>query len=406
MKLYIIKTDTFISPFQDHACESLIFNKPVKEHQKELAIKWNLDLVLVDLEQAIIDEECFLMADYVFCSRYLLKEFMTKAQADGKSSALALPRTVFTDMTTHIQDVKIGPDSITYDIFYHKGGSKTSLEDLRNYPSCQVEQKENVAEFPMPQGFTGENEVKLPFTAHRIWHIMHWNHIVNANGLSIIGLWKERWEYEKSYVIRSALWAAIKARSLNPHKVAMKLNIMGKNCHIHPTAVVEGCVLGDNVSIGALAVVKASVLGDRASVHDCASVEGSSVGENVLVGKNCVVFGCVLYPDSIATHRLMQGCMLGRQATTTGGGYLLDLNFEQEIKVQHKGKIVSVGSHFCGCCLGHRVRMGSGVWINHGREIPNGCTIIRDPKDVLSRIPKDLPEGSIHYIKESRLDEV
>ena len=46
-------------------------------------------------------------------------------------------------------------------------------------------------------------------------------------------------------------------------------------CH-SPTAVVEGCWLGEGVTVGAGAVLRASVLADGASVEDLAMVEGAS----------------------------------------------------------------------------------------------------------------------------------
>ena len=346
------------------------------------------------------------MTDYVYCSNYLFKEFKARAEKEKKSAALALEATTFTQMTSPLQDVRITSDSVTFDIYYHKGEKKVTIDILKGYPSCVIPQKEHVAIFHMPPGFTGEDEMRVPFAAHRAWHIQHWNHINSVNILSLAGQWKERWEYQKFGLILSSIWAIIRTLSINPYKVASKLTKVGKKCNIHPTAVVEASILGNNVSIGALAVVKGSILADGVRVQDCAHVEGSSIGKNVLVGKNCVVYGCVLYPESIATQRLMQGCILGYQAATTGGGYLMDLNYEQEIKVKHKGKYESIGSHYCGVCLGHRVRLGTGIWINHGREIPNDCSIIRDPTDVLSKLPEDLIPGEYYYIKEGRLEPV
>ena len=43
--------------------------------------------------------------------------------------------------------------------------------------------------------------------------------------------------------------------SKDPRKLIRKICSEGKGCTIHPSAVVEGCLLGDYVTIGANAVV-------------------------------------------------------------------------------------------------------------------------------------------------------
>ena len=61
------------------------------------------------------------------------------------------------------------------------------------------------------------------------------------------------------------------------------------NCRIHPTAVVEGCWLGDDVDIGANAVVRASVLADGAAVEELAMVEGCVFGPGARAQRHAMV---------------------------------------------------------------------------------------------------------------------
>jgi hypothetical protein len=55
--------------------------------------------------------------------------------------------------------------------------------------------------------------------------------------------------------------------------------------------------------------------------------------------------------------------------------------------------MVSTGQRFLGSAFGHGVRVGTGTWMSHGRMIPNGYFVVRDPSDVIQKIPGDLPTG-------------
>lgn len=402
MKLYIYKTDTTIEPFQDHVGDSLILNTSLKDHQVNIAAKWNLEATFVEDLSEIPAHECLVMADYVYCSRYLFQVFLEQCRKEKQPISLGLTRSVFTDRTTPIQDCRIEEKHIVFDLFYHPEGP-VELEKLKSYPAHIVEQKEHLIDIELPEGFLNQTNLQFSIAAYRAYHIQHWYHIVGANLYDILGEWMERWIHERRKLIGSILWALFRSFSLKKHKIAGKLSKIGKNCDIHPTALVEASYLGNNVKVGAYSVVRGCYLGNGVQIQDFAHVEGSTIAEKGLVGKNCCLFGSILYPEAVATQRLIQGSLLGRRALTTGGGYLLDLNFQREIRVKHKGKFVSTGSYFCGVCLGHGVRLGTGIFIGYGREIPNGVSIVRDPNDVLFRVPDDLTKGKTYCIRDGSL---
>jgi hypothetical protein len=97
-----------------------------------------------------------------------------------------------------------------------------------------------------------------------------------------------------------------------------------------------------------------------------------------------------MYPEAVAGQYLMQQCVLGRGAVTTGGAFSIDLNFEATIRVPLDGRLHDTGTRFLGSAFGHKSRAGTGFWLASGRMVPNGCFIIRDPDEVVSRIPADV----------------
>ena len=70
---------------------------------------------------------------------------------------------------------------------------------------------------------------------------------------------------------------SLQVRSINPHTIARRIGTEGKNCKIHPTAVIEACEIGDN-AIGPYAVVRASIIGDGAVIEEHAAADLSVLG--------------------------------------------------------------------------------------------------------------------------------
>lgn len=244
---------------------------------------------------------------------------------------------------------------------------------------------------PVPPQFFDTDRFEIGVTARGVMCVRHWVHVLRVNHAASGAAWQATPRWKSILVV---LWAVLRAFSLNKWRVLAKLGRRGKGCDVHPTAVVEGSTLGEGCVIGPGARVRFSHLGDRVTVMGGAQVEFSVIGDRALVSQNCAANFCVLYPGAGAAQQLMQSCLLGRNAVTTGGAFSLDLHFSRDVMVEKDGRLESAGTRFLGCCLGHDVKLGTGFWLNSGRAVPNGYVIVRDPDAVLSRIPKDLPAGA------------
>ena len=111
--------------------------------------------------------------------------------------------------------------------------------------------------------------------------------------------------------------------------------VIGKNCKIHPTAVVEACTIGDNVEIGPHAVVRACVVGDGAKIDEHCVVNLSVVGKGARVGRTAICNLSILYPNVMFSHGDgLQGSVLGSSSFLAIGVVGLDISFGKEIQVQ------------------------------------------------------------------------
>lgn len=377
MNVYIEPSGRLIEPFGDAPSEALILNRPLSAWRDEaLAGFTRVDRLA---------PPCLVIPDTLFCTAGALHALIEGAA--GKNAVLVVDDCRFTTNFLHIQPHATAVEGgWRFDrMRFVSGGDEPATE-------VRFDVDDQPFDLPAPNHYLGTETVELSITKHPVLEIHHWVHILWANqfagGIEIRNTppWK--------FILRG-LWAVLRAFSLNKWKVLGKLNTIGKGCDIHPTAVVEGSTLGDGVSVGPYARVLFSTVGDGADIMAGAQVDVSVVGEKAVVSEHSVLRFSVLYPEAVASQYLMQQCLLGRRAVTTGGAFSIDLNFDADIRVPLDGTLWSTGSRFLGSCFGHRCRIGTGFYLASGRMVPNDYFLIRDPAQVLSKLPEGLGTGPI-----------
>ena len=103
----------------------------------------------------------------------------------------------------------------------------------------------------------------------------------------------------------------LKIRSFNKQTFLRRIGKIGNNCQIHPTAVIEGCDIADDVVVGPYSVLRGSVIGKGSKIEEHATVNISVVGENCQIGRYATANLCLLYPESLISHGGgLQGCVL------------------------------------------------------------------------------------------------
>lgn len=371
-KVFVEPSGRRILPFDDPPGEALVGNRRLADRLDD-AIR-EAGLTRIDR----LEPPCVVVPDTLWCTAGALRKFV--AGAAGRDAVLVLGHCRFGDASTpvqpHVTRVEAG---YRFDKIRQVVYSAEPVEVV-------IDPEEDPLDIPAPPYLDIET---LAFGLPRdvVMELHHWVHILWAN--MFIGAVDVR-NTPKLTFVRRALWAFLKARSLDKWRLMGKFNIIGKGCDIHPTAVVEASTLGDNVTIGPYARVFASTLGDGAQVWAQGMCELSTLGEGaVITEQSCLRFS-VLYPEAVVGQYLMQMCVLGRQVMTTGAAFSMDLNFDQNIRVPLDGALHDTGTRFLGSAFGHRARIGTGFWLASGRMIPNDYFLVRNPDGVVSRIPEGL----------------
>ncbi len=397
---YVLQTGRTIAPFGDAPGEVRVLNRSLAERQAEACEQCGVaepraidDLAEVDQLPAVV------FADHTWFSRTLLQEFLAGARARGGSSRCGIKASVFVEATEALQDLDLQEDGgAAYDLWLLTEAADTP-EVLADLPVVALDPKESVEEPRLPPQFVNEaTPSRVAVTSRGAMHVTHWALIVRVNLAAFVCTLKDLWERRPVYIVLRFVMDKLFGRFRR-----VRLSRVGKGCDIHPTAVVEGSWLGENVKVGAGAIIQGCVVGNDTIVEEGVILELSTIGHRCWIGRNTVVFMSVMYDGVFSGHRLTQACLFGHEVCTTGGGYLIDMNFHGPVKVMKDGVPVSSGTNFLGVCIGHRVVMGTGLWIHAGREVPNDCFLIRDPADVLMKIPTEVAPGAPMMLKDGAL---
>jgi hypothetical protein len=274
-------------------------------------------------------------------------------------------------------------------VYLAPGGAVTPERIAAAVPTG-VDPKERMLEFPLSEEHHGASVVELPISDRLVMPTGHWLQLLWANLLGLGPfLWRNLMGRNIIEVFARGVWTALKAGSLRPHRIGAQLGRQGKDCRIHPTAVVEGCWLADNVEIGANAVVRGSVLGVGTVVEDLALVEFSVTGQGARIQRQAMVKFSLLSPLS-AAGGLMQLGVLGRASALKRTGVLMDVSFGQGVQVEAHGKRYPAPLNMAGVCLGDGSTVGAGVSVAAGRCVPRGVQIVPSSANLVTRIPDGL----------------
>ena len=363
MKAYRILTQTKIEPFERSVLDCSVLNKPLRVLQEEVLKEAGFFLVPEPPSQ----EAYLIFTDRMYFSATLLR----KIREAGEGQLVCTEERWNQHMTSVLSQqegrfemaVVRGEPS-----FEHLGELEIDWE-LREADPMKVHSSMKHALRPMMIG------------ACLVFSIAHWSDLLRANQLAMLEK-AERIRYQWKH---SGLWFRISLilhflftiRSLNQQKIARRIGTEGKNCKIHPTAVIEACEIGDNVEIGPYSVLRASVIGDGAKIEEHVTMNFSVIGENARVNRYAMVNLCVLMKNALLSRGGgFQMCLLGQDSFVAVGATMLDLSFGNTIKTWYRGKKIDSKQHFLGVCIGDRAKIGNAVRLTYGAMVPNDAFLV------------------------------
>lgn len=345
-------------------------------------------------------------SDDVFVTRRCLRSFLGIVDDTAR---LCLPRSRFLELFLPLQDVDVDSNGrAAFELAWLPAGKTCTPRELFALTSdkwCAPAYKELLIELPSPRYILklpqGAATIPMPLTSTIAMRVRHWVHVLRAGHLMPQVTLLER---AMSQPLRSLLRAASvpfrmivdgeTSRAGAVHALRNAFTYRGRNTFVHPTATVEGSVLGDDVTVGAYSYVTNSVIGAGSVIEQRAHVNGSSLGPRTFVSLNSSISACVTFGDTDACINGVQACVIAQRCALTSFARPLDLAVEGQVRVEDDGKLREAGPLPCGVAFGPGVFAGADVVIAAGRAIPAGVRLYVDGKSVLQRLPGDLAPGN------------
>lgn len=384
--------------------DALVVNKRLADVQREALADAGIREVVAVASEAELPapggEPYLVVGDDLFFSKSLLKAFLAEASPDaraGRGARLAILECRSVLENAPAQDLVAGTTSDGrswrgYPMWLvGAGGARVALADL---PACAVDAKEEIKTIEgIPRVFSNDRKISFPITSRVAIRLQHWVHILRANQLAMMAGVVALRERPRVLNWLAIAWILLKSFPPTEARIGRTLVQRGRKVKIHPTAVVEAAILGDGVKIGAHATVRASVLGPGVVVEDYGYVEMSVLGEGAAVTKKAISNFNVLYPGAVVGHVGCQMSLVGYDGFVSTDSRIFDLKFDGEVPIEHRGRRISSGARFLGACVGHRATVGAGIFLQYGIAVPNGAVLAKDPREVVRKIARDVPEG-------------
>lgn len=222
----------------------------------------------------------------------------------------------------------------------------------------------------LPSAVFGLSNVRTPALHQFAVAINQWPDLLNAATLVAREL-GAKWHAFFSRFLPTVVLAWAVA---SPRLVGF-FNRTGRRCRIHPSAVLEGCVLGDEVEVGAHAYLRGVVVGSGAVIREGSTIQGAVIGpQSYLV--RCDVANAYVGARTVVTTSMLFNSLLGDETFIGGGvGFADYVRQGRDIDLRLPSGVESSGQRFLGCSVGDGCFIGAGLLFGPGEAIASGATV-------------------------------
>jgi hypothetical protein len=400
MRAYRVASGRRLSPFDEPVRGLHVSTRRIEDWQAAAVRSAGLELVDVEDVAEAVDRPCLVFWDDVFFTEMALRHFLADALSAREERALAMPDSPAVHALAPASDARGGPDgSVVYDVFFLReptpARDRAALAE-RCAPSAQRLREGRVA-VRLPRGDGGPGAVEAPLTARVVAHVRHWLHLLRLSQLAIGVELLDRLRAEPRRILALRLFGRG-----DPWRIARRLVFVHPTARVHPTADLEAAVVGPGCVVRAHAHVHGSVLGEGVEVGDHAVVMGCALADRVQVLRASYLALCAAMPGASLASYKVQLSLFGRDVFLTSSAWLLDAKLRGEVRIEHEGRLIPIGTPYLGACLGHRVVLGAQATIGTGRAVPNDLTILGPTGQVALDVPPS-PVGSILTVRDGRV---
>ena len=154
-----------------------------------------------------------------------------------------------------------------------------------------------------------------------------------------------------------------------------RCNSIGERTRIHPTAILEGCVVGSDVEIGGFAYLRSAVIGNGAVIRERSTVTMSFVGARAFLGAAMSSTLTSVATQSIFGPKLYNAVFGERGLLGGASGFADFLVGSEPVAATIEGRKVPSNLRLLASAVGDDCFVGTNMVFAPGQTIPDGTRV-------------------------------
>jgi UDP-N-acetylglucosamine diphosphorylase / glucose-1-phosphate thymidylyltransferase / UDP-N-acetylgalactosamine diphosphorylase / glucosamine-1-phosphate N-acetyltransferase / galactosamine-1-phosphate N-acetyltransferase len=370
-----------IRPFNEPARDLRIQDKPLWLNQRELLAPYvSKELELPPGAKLPVSREPMLVyRDNLYFDKYYISAFMVEAKRRGRAvrAAFSLDDPAFKEHALPLSTSYTPAGNLYYaDLWYYPNGAVADVE-----PLVIDMQARQIGYYHVPTYMASESgDLVYQVPLRAMIAIDSWVHIFIAD--SVFGLFARGARFEDRINKDLGFKLKLIGTALYEGKQLLECSLpvqIGKNCFISPSATIYGpTTIGDNVHIDAGAVIDNCIIGNNVNVSQGCQLMLSVVGEGTFLPFRASLFTTTIMEHSmVAQNTCLQMCVIGRNTFIGAGNTFTDYNLiPAKIRaLDGRDKLADANRPVLGGCVGHNCRIGAGMVIFPARTIESDVVL-------------------------------
>jgi len=378
----ILNAPHIIVPFNERARDLRIQNQPLWLHQRNVLAPYVTSERELEPGRRLplVREPTLVYRDNLYFDQHYISTFLTQAKKRKRAvrAAFSVDDPAFREHALPLsKSYTPAGDLFLADLWYYPNGPVADVEPL----VIDLNSRE-MGYYHVPTymaGQTGNLTFNVPLKA--LMAIDSWVHVHLVD--VVFGLFARGARFEKRLAEDTFYKLKIISKALYEGRQVLECSALvtvGKNCVIDPRAVIHGpTTIGDNVVINAGAVIENCIIGNNVNISQDVQLMLSVVGDGTFLPFRSSMFMTTVMDNSmIAQNTCLQMCVIGRNTFIGAGSTFTDFNLvpipiralDGEDQLSRSNRPV------IGSCVGHNCRIGSGMIVYPARTIESDVVLV------------------------------
>ena len=370
-----------ITPFNEPARDLRIQNTPLWLHQRNVLAPYTTREIELRPGQRFPQQrdEMIVYRDNLFFDEEYIAMFISAARRKKTAcrAAFSIDDEAFKEHALPLSSSYTPAGQLVLaDLWYYPQGPVADVEPLVIYLESRELGYYHVPTYMADQ--SGDLTFQVPLRA--LIAIDSWVHIFITD--VVFGLFARGARFEKRLNEDLGFKLGVLGRALYEGCQILECSELvkiGKNCVIDPRAVIHGpTTIGDNVTINAGAVIENCIIGNNVNVSQDVQLMLSVVGDGTFLPfKSALFMTTVMENSMVAQNTCLQMCVVGRNTFIGAGSTFTDYNLiPAPIRaLDGHGRLNFSNRPVIGSAVGHNCRLGSGMIVYPARTIESDVVL-------------------------------